>query len=342
MGCMLFGACSPAARPADASVRGIALGLFASEPGYDYGVLLREIAEQGATDLLLVVPWQQTDLGSDDLSAPPVRLAQSLRQARALGLRCAVMPIVRLQRIEDGAPHQWRGQLRPREGTARWFHRYRQLLIELAHTAQEGGAARLGIGSELVTLEPYTAEWQETVRAVRRVFVGPQAGAGRLFYSLNWDSVSALLPLPGFLPELDEVGIAAYFPLTESDQRPDPAALSVAWIAPRARLRELRARLGSQPLFFTEIGYPSLPTAAQRPWDQALPTIEPEDQTLADSLLLQHDLYEAFCQSFSGQGELSGFYAWNWFGFGGPTDRTFTPRGKPAATALRRCLHLWR
>ncbi|MFO0578046.1 MAG: hypothetical protein U1A78_28895 [Polyangia bacterium] len=317
-------ACSPAVPPAPASdptVRGIALGLFASDPAFDYGGLVREIAGQGATDVLLVVPWLQSDLGSDDLEPFAGDLRGSLRAARALGLRAAVMPLVQLKHARPG---QWRGQLLPRAGAARWFVRYRELVRELARTAAEGGALRLGIGSELSTLEPYEAEWRQVAREARQ-----GAAGARLFYSLNWDA-----PLPPFVDELDELGVAAYFALAPAGVRPRHQALVAAWQAPREELRSLHAALRGRPLFFSELGYPALASAAARPWD---------DRTdAAADLELQQDLYEAFCEAMGGAGAIRGFYAWNWFGFGGPTDRGYTPRGKPAASSLRACLRGFR
>lgn len=321
---LLLGGCKERTRPADGSVRGIALGLFASEPHYDYGVLLAEIAAEGATDVLLVVQWEQQDVGSDTLASEQRGLARTLSQARGLGLRSSVMPIVR---VRERAIHEWRGQLRPRHGAARWFQSYRRLLVALARTAQDGGAIRLGIGSELSTLEPYEQEWREALREVRRVFLG------RVFYSLNWD---ALTGAP-FLDAVDEIGVAAYFNLGVLGVRPNQEALLRAWEGPRARLRELRARYGGKPLLLTELGYPSLSTAAWHPWDDAAEPAELDPE-------LQRTLYEAFCEAFSGEGrgEIGGFFAWNWFGFGGPTDRGYTPRGKPAAASLRRCLASFR
>lgn len=320
----------PPAGAADPTVRGIALGLFASEPAFDYSGLLREIAGQGATDVLLVVPWPQSDLGSDDLERFDGDLRGGLRAARELGLRAAVMPLVQLKHPRPG---QWRGQLLPRAGAARWFVRYRELVRELARIAAEGGAHRLGIGSELSTLEPYEQQWRQVAREAREALA--ETGT-RLFYSLNWDA-----PPPPFLDEIDELGVAAYFALAPAGTRPDREALVAAWQAPRTRLKALRSRLHGRPLFFSELGYPSLASAAARPWDD---TPGPDDAP--SDVELQQDLYEAFCEGMSarepGGRAISGFYAWNWFGFGGPTDRGYTPRGKPAAAALRACLRAFR
>lgn len=331
LGRLLFGlmlltaACSDVPRPKDAAIRGIALGLFASAEEYDYETLLQEIANQGAADVLLVVEWYQTQVSSADLSPARADLAGCLQKARRLGLRATVMPIVRLR---AGSAAEWRGQLRPEQGAERWFARYRALLLELAQTAQAGGAVRLGIGSELSTLEAYDERWRLLAHEVRGIF------SGRIFYSLNWDATDPATPLPRFLDELDELGVAAYFALAAPGARPQPGELARAWDGPRARLRAVRERLHGRPLFFSELGYPSLESAAASPWNP--------DVDAAIDLHLQQELLAVFCRTYSGQGELAGFFAWNWFGFGGPTDRGYTPRGKPAAVTLADCLRTWR
>src|SRR5438309_1600046 len=97
----LVAACSrqPAPAPSRTSdaVRGIALGLFASDPEYDYGPLLGEIVAHGATDVLLAVPWYQSTASTHDLAALPGRspsettIARTLAQARKTELRIGLM-----------------------------------------------------------------------------------------------------------------------------------------------------------------------------------------------------------------------------------------------------------
>ena len=40
--------------------------------------------------------------------------------------------------------------------------------------------------------------------------------------------------------------------------------------------------------------------------------------------------YEAFRRVWNGERRLAGVYFWNWFGWGGPTSKEYTPRNKPA------------
>jgi hypothetical protein len=313
-------AASPDARPPapTARIRGASLGLFASDPGYDYGTMVRELAARGASDVLLVIPWTQSHRLAHDPGpgpdAPRERtIARTVAQARRAGLRVALMPIVRLRRP---APGRWRGTLDP-PSPARWLTRYGASLERLATVAARGGAHRLVVGSELLSLEAHAEGWRALVRRVRRRF------AGRVAYATNWDD----LDVP-FADALDEVGVSAYFPLARAGERPSVDTLAARWAAPLDRLGAL-GRATGRPVFLAEVGYPSREGAAAAPWrvDPAAP-VSPASQARA---------FDAFCRSAAEDPRLSGYYVWNWFGFGGPSDGGYAPRGKPAAAVLERC-----
>jgi hypothetical protein len=311
---------APRRAPLTHQPRGVSLGLFASSVDFDYGPLLREIADLGTRDVMLVVPLAQADIDSaaPAVAVPAARVARALAQARALDLRVGVMPIIELR---GAPPGQWRGQLRPSNGAAAWFRAYTAALVDLAAVAARGGATRFGVGSELVALEPYARQWRAVIAETRRHF------RGRVFYSVNWDD----LHRPEFLDAVDEVGVSAYFAMAAAGERPTPDGLRRGWRRADAALDALARRV-QRPVFLSEVGYPSLRSAAERPWDER--TAAPTD------LALQRTLYEGLrahlCDGAS-PGGARGFYVWNWFGFGGPTDTGFTPRGKPAAASLREC-----
>ena len=44
--------------------------------------------------------------------------------------------------------------------------------------------------------------------------------------------------------------------------------------------------------------------------------------------------YRAFVRVWQGTPYLRGTYFWNWFGYGGPRSREYTPRGKPSARVI--------
>jgi len=304
-----------------AFVRGVALGLFATDSEWDYGPLVDEIRARGATDVLVVVNAFQSNRFASDIALRPGRspseatVTRTLRQVRSAGMRAALMPVVRLQ---NRGPHDWRGVITPADGLDTWFAAYRRFVLPLARIAEDAGAQRFVVGSELGSLEAYDGRWRTLISELRESF------SSTLTYSANWDRSHAV----GFWDALDEVGLTAYFPLRSDDEPPAANTLAQAWRTPRAEIDALGRRVG-KPVLITEIGYPSQRSAADHPWD---------DTSVAEvDLRLQQRLYRSFCDAFAQTPSVSGFYVWNWFGFGGPRDGGFTPRGKPAASELAAC-----
>jgi hypothetical protein len=300
--------------PADQRVRGIALGLFASTPDYDYEVLLDEIDRRGATDLLVVVTWKQANVWSSEVETDPdftasdATIARTIRQARDRGMRVTVMPIVRLR---ERTANQWRGVIRPDPDA--WFRSYGAHIEKLAKTAQNAGAHRFIIGSELGSMQHHDAAWRALIANTRQVF------GGELAYSANWDAYDDV----PFWDALDVAGVTGYFPMNSPD------GYDAAWRAPRQKLADFRVKVG-KPVILTEVGYPSHTRAAETPWDQT------SSDTPAPRL--QAELVRAFCDNAAEHPATDGYFVWNWFGFGGADDTGFSPRGKPAAAELERCL----
>lgn len=316
----------PTPRVAEESfVRGVALGLFATDPEWNYGPLVDEIRSRGATDVLVVVNAYQSDRFASDIELRPGRspseatVTRTLEQVRRAGMRAALMPVVRLQ---TRGPHDWRGVIAPADGLDAWFASYRRFVVPLSDIAERAGAERFVIGSELSSLESYEDRWRALILELRGRF------SRTLTYSANWDHGDAVK----FWDALDEVGLTAYFPLSggsgSDGELPSLSFLARAWQTPRSEIDAL-ARLVGKPVLITEIGYASRRSAAEQPWDDTSGT--PVD------LRLQKRLYRSFCDAFEQTSSVSGFYVWNWFGFGGPRDVGFTPRGKPAASELAAC-----
>ena len=305
----------------EAFVRGVALGLFATDPNWDYGPLVAELRDRGATDVLVVVNAYQSNRFTSDIALHPGRspseaaVARTLGQVQQAGMRAALMPVVRLQ---ERTAHDWRGVIAPADGIDAWFASYRRFILPLARIAESAGARRFVVGSELGSLEPYQEHWRALISDLRSQF------SSTLTYSANWDHANTVQ----FWDALDEVGLTAYFPVATGDESVSMGALAEAWQSPRAEIAELGHRTG-KPVLITEIGYPSQAGAADQPWD---------DTASAElDLRLQQRLYRGFCDAFVQTPSISGFYVWNWFGFGGPRDLSFTPRGKPAANELAKC-----
>lgn len=299
--------------------RGIALGLFAEDPGFDYGPLLQEIAQTGASHVSIVVPYYQHNLRSTVIgrhprfSPPHAVVAQTLRQARQQGLAVMLFPIVRLEYALTNK--EWRGSLAPLDPQA-WWRSYRTLLLEQATLARDEQVEALCVGSELGTLDGDPTPWVPLIAAVRRVF------SGTLVYSANWDRFDKV----GLWPLVDRMGLSAYDQLV-GDFEPPPSLprLIHAWREIRARVSRARAR-GGKPLIITEVGYHSQRGTSAFPWDEAA------DRPLG--LDEQARCYQAFTRVWDQVPYLDGVFFWTWFGYGGPKSREYTPRGKPAAKVL--------
>lgn len=303
-------------------LRGVSLGLFAHEADpakarLIYRGLLTELKDLGATDVQLALRLVQADVRAsavevDPALTPSLELIRAVvRDARALGLRVLLFPIVHLRRAEG---REWRGRLAP-DDEAAWWESYRARLVELARLAEAEEVELLSVGSELLSLERHEARWRELIQELRAEY------RGRLTYSANWDHFEPV----EFWDALDVVGVTAYQPLSERDT-PDEEALLRGFAPFLGRLRSWAQRHGYRYVL-TEVGYPSHSSAAERPWDHgARGKPDPE---------LQLRCYRALYRVFREDPRLGGLYLWNWFGFGGLDDTSYTPRGKPAQDVLR-------
>jgi hypothetical protein len=303
--------------------KGIALGLFAEDPGWSYRPLLDEIRATGADHVELVVAWYQAEVTSTEVgdhpryTAPEIAVRRAIRDAHRAGLKVLLFPIVRL--TTQHHPDEWRGTLRPRDRAA-WFASYGKKLTALAQLAAEEKVAALSVGSELSTLDIDRAAWAPLVSEVRKRF------AGLLTYSGNWDHYRKV----AIYDLVDHIGLCGYFALADRSQA-SARAISVdeltrAWGELRAELERFSQKL-ERPLLFTEIGYLSQKGASAWPWDEG--ATQPVD------LDEQRRCYAAFRRAWSGSAILAGVYFWNWYGWGGARSRGYTPRGKPAADEIR-------
>jgi hypothetical protein len=170
------------------------------------------------------------------------------------------------------------------------------------------GAAALVAGSELSTLETAgdVESWRSVIAAALHAF------GGQILYAANWDHYRETAPALWTL--VDAAAISAYFPTAE-------------WPAVRTDLERFRAALG-KPLVLSEVGCPSQPGRAAQPWNEATdgpPDLEEQRRAIA-----------AFIAAWDGAASLDAVFFWNWYGWGGPRSRGYTPRGKPAAAEIAR------
>ncbi|HAA54181.1 MAG TPA: hypothetical protein DCE42_05465 [Myxococcales bacterium] len=305
-------------RPNRPFMRGVSLGLYFKRPDYDYDKYLYDIAKTGAGHVAFVVSWYQRDVKSTELHRHPkktvsdARLVMTIRQARARGLQVFLLPIIRL---EQRGPDDWRGVIKPKDLDA-WWRSYRGYILHYAQLAQRHGVDLFSVGSELVSMETHRWRWQALIQAVRGIF------PGSLTYSANWDHYEPVT----FWDSLDYIGISNYYELSKK-KNPPISLLRKRWTKIRHRVENWKRKYPRQPLIFTEVGYYSQLGTNIYPWDYT------RDQPL--SIEEQRRCYRAFVDVWSQSPVLQGVFFWNWFGGGGPRDKGYSPRGKPAECIMR-------
>jgi hypothetical protein len=177
------------------------------------------------------------------------------------------------------------------------------------------------VGSELVSSETKVAEWTDTIRDVRGIF------HGQLTYSSNWDHFASVK----FWDQLDMIGMNSYWKLGDNASVTTDQIVT-NWTSPKYGNQKEVLNFAAQqhrPVMFLEAGWCSLANAASASWDYTQDT-EPID------LDLQKRLYQGFFDAWYGNPSLAGFMMWNWSpGDGGPTDRGYTCKNKPAEQVLR-------
>ena len=179
---------------------------------------------------------------------------------------------------------------------------------------QSGRCGALCRGRRARSLEHERAHWASLVKEVRQSFDGliTYAASGTILEPDFWDLV-------------DEIGISSYFELSLSGPSQERVGQATRQWHDFLHKVSAYSKAINRPLLLVEVGYPSQVSAARWPWDETR-----HDKI---DLNLQADLYTAFCDAMAVPHDgLTGFFFWNWFGFGGSNDNdSYTPRGKPAA-----------
>lgn len=318
-----------------APFRGVAMQIQRVDWMDKYKKSMDEVAALGADTVLLVVEGRQENGTSNiiyldmRLTPTPDGLSDLIDHAKKLKLRVVLMPIVLLDAPRG---NEWRGTLDP-ASWGEWFDSYRAMVKHFAYIAKGHGVDVMVVGSELVSSQNKVDEWRKTIREIREI-VGEDM---YLTYSANWDDYWNVQ----FWDELDMIGMNSYWTMGEKPTG-DHATTTVDEII--GRWREIQnghgkipSLLGNQeklgkPILFLEAGWFSQRNTAYEPWDYTKEG-EPVD------LELQKRLYEAFFRSWYGNPALAGFMIWEWPpSDGGPEDRGYTPKNKPAEKVLREWL----
>ena len=194
-----------------------------------------------------------------------------------------------------GSPFSWRGDIdfEDAAGWNRFFENYEKWIVEMAVLAEAGGAGRFCIGLEYSHAEKFSERWRRIIAAVRAVY------RGRISYGANWSDFEKV----PFWDSVDEIGVLAYFPLTEAEN-PTAEKIAVGWEPWLKKLAALSKKAGKQ-IVFTEVGYNDDAKCAARPWEfhrSASSCPELQARCLAVALDLQKRAPW-----------LGGAFLWKWF-----------------------------
>jgi hypothetical protein len=201
-------------------------------------------------------------------------------------------------------PHIWSGQF-GREGKMpidiamtseadwdAWFDQYGQYILAYAKFAQESGADALCIGCELQGTSKQTERWKKLIAEVRKVYTGYLTYAAAFE---EWRQIE-------FWPELDVVGINAYWKLADSESASDDE-IRAGWQRVFDDLEPFANRIG-KGICFTELGYSTSTRAAMEPWSW---TVEREDPQL------QERLFRIALEETAKRPFIKGVFFWKWF-----------------------------
>ena len=288
-----------------------------------------EIAAIGGDSVMFVPSSSMEDMSSTRIyidarhNLSEADLKALIHHAKEDGLRVILMPIV----LVDIAPgvHDWRGTIHPEDTQHNddwddWFASYTDMILYYARIAQETGVNVFSVGSELVSSESFADNWHDIIQKVRGVY------HGQLTYSSNWDNYM-MIP---FWDDLDIVGMNSYWKLgPDNDPTVSVAEIDRRWAKIQEDLFGWQGKV-KKPILLMEAGWCSLANASYEPWDYT-------QTQLPLDLDLQKRLYEGFFQSWWGKPQCAGFMLWEWTpqSPGGPKDKGYTPRGKPAAEVMR-------
>ena len=309
------------ARTIDGRFDGLAIQVNWADGALErYGKLVREAAELGAGCVLFSVNGYQERIESMEIAVKPEECPpdavwrQIFDIAHQSGLKVVLMPKILLSQPNG----KWRGKIQPPSWDA-WFVQYGKFILHFARLAEESKVEMFMVGSELISAEKFTENWQALVRETRGVF------SGLLAYSANWDHYTGIQ----FWGDLDVIGLTTYHQLAD-DPDPTEGDLVEAWKPIHDKIVEWRETV-NRPIVFTEAGWCSQEGCSIEPWnyyhkEEATPAGHEE----------QRRNYAAFVDVWGEQSGVAGVIWWEWTeAKGGADDYSYTPRGKPAEEVLR-------
>jgi hypothetical protein len=287
------------------------------------------LASTKANYVALMVPWYQSNLYSTDIGAgwntpTDASLVSGINYIHSKGMKILLIPHV------DSYTGEWRANINPSDRNT-WFTNYGNLLNHLAQIAQQTGADELSVGAELISMSTNTSNPDNTQRWINLINQVRATYSGKLTYSANWGDPGGFVDEKAhinFWPQLDFVGISAYYNLRQAPDNSVPA-LENAWNSWLNSDIAAFANSVNKPILFTEIGYKSVTGSHNQPWDYNWSG--PADQNE------QANDYTALFDFWDKQSFMQGVFFWDWSSdpnAGGAGDTGYTPQNKQAQSVM--------
>ncbi|HEY1206956.1 MAG: hypothetical protein ABSH46_22940 [Bryobacteraceae bacterium] len=267
-----------------------------------------------------------TTIGPTSETPSDADLATAIAEFHSKGVKVMLKPHVD---VGDGS---WRGAIQPSPVSA-WFASFTTFITHYAQVAQANGVEMLCFGTEYATMSGSANQtaWNNVIAAIRSAgYTGLLAYAANATYAGDefttvsfWDN-----------PQLDVMGLDAYFPLTNHDD-PTVAELVAAWSSNKngenivQDVLNFAAAHPTKPVIFTEIGYMSTAGTNTAPYDYSLPGgLDQQEQA---------NCYEAMYEVWSQHSTvMQGNFWWAWEVPEPPaTDTGYYPWGKLAEGVLQ-------
>ena len=288
---------------------------------------ITHLHQDGVTWLAIQTAWYQntnastTIFPSSKKTPTDAKVTRLIQLAHHEGMRVFLNPFV--NSLQGSG---WQALFHPASVSA-WFKSFDAYTAHYAKLAQADHADLFSIGDEfdsLDTVPAYQPYWVHAIQIARKYYHGP------ITYGADYPNYQQVT----FWAQLDDVGVDAYFPLSQSPT-PTVGLLTASWNSLADQIQSWRQSTGlsQKPFLITELGYPSENGAAATPGSWY--------PNRAVNLTLQQHLYQATFDSLWKRPWVKGIM-WFWWANpsnpnwqGGPKDNGYTLRGKPAESVLK-------
>jgi hypothetical protein len=277
----------------------------------------------GANYITLVIPVTQANIYStqvynNQFTPTDASLTSAVNYIHSKGASVAFVL------HDDPSDGNWRARINPSDRTD-WFASYGAMLNHYAVLGQSLDVQELVIGAELSdmtlpSVDPTnTANWVTLIQQVRSEY------SGLVTYGAQHGGYMSDLGL-GFWPELDSIGIDAYYGLGSGDE--SVATIESNWNQYVGQIQSLSTTY-NKPVVFTEIGYTSQTNSLVDPGSTSGGSVDDG---------LQANAYQALFQYWQNYSFMHGVMLWDWNSnpnAGGTNNVDYTPQGKPAEQIMK-------